>query len=62
MQSEVALPWEGGPGVYLAASVSAWTWGKAYPAAWRDDYNQVRPHTSLSGLTPNEYARLFQAG
>lgn len=23
---------------------------------WRDDYNDCRPHTSLNGLTPNEFA------
>jgi putative transposase len=23
---------------------------------WRDDYNGCRPHTSLNGLTPNEFA------
>lgn len=23
---------------------------------WRNDYNQNRPHTSLNGLTPNEFA------
>lgn len=25
-------------------------------AAWRDDYNHHRPHTSLHGLTPREFA------
>lgn len=25
-------------------------------AKWRDDYNGCRPHTSLKGLTPNEFA------
>lgn len=25
--------------------------------AWRIDYNEERPHTSLNGLTPNEFAR-----
>lgn len=29
---------------------------------WREDYNDVRPHTSLNGQTPNEFARLLQAG
>ena len=30
--------------------------------AWRLDDNDVRPHTSLGGRTPNEFARLEQAG
>lgn len=24
--------------------------------AWRDDFNHHRPHSSLAGLTPREYA------
>jgi len=26
--------------------------------AWRQDYNQVRPHSALRNLTPEEFARL----
>jgi putative transposase len=26
-------------------------------SSWRTDYNGERPHTSLDGLTPNEFAR-----
>ncbi len=29
-------------------------------AAWRDDYNHHRPHTSLDGLTPREYFNLSE--
>ena len=29
--------------------------------AWRIDYNQRRPHSSLGHLTPNEYAQQRQA-
>ena len=28
--------------------------------AWRVDYNEVRPHSSLDRLTPAEYAGLHQ--
>lgn len=30
---------------------------RAQIAAWRDDYNNVRPHSSLADLTPAEYAQ-----
>lgn len=29
---------------------------------WRRDYNEVRPHSSLDGATPNEYANRFNPG
>jgi putative transposase len=32
---------------------------RALAAAWRKDYNEVRPHSSLGGLTPLEYANKF---
>tara|TARA_R100000655_G_scaffold83650_1_gene123202 strand:+ start:127 stop:348 length:222 start_codon:yes stop_codon:yes gene_type:complete len=31
-------------------------------AAWRTDFNHNRPHTSLSGLTPAEYANRSEEG
>jgi putative transposase len=31
-------------------------------AAWRNDYNDVRPHSSLDGRTPSEYERDFNHG
>lgn len=30
--------------------------------AWRTDYNEVRPHSSLDGLSPTEYASKFTRG
>ena len=31
---------------------------KQISGAWREDYNDFRPHTSLNGLTPSEFAAL----
>ncbi len=30
-------------------------------SAWRDEYNNYRPHSSLDYRTPNEFARNFTA-
>src|SRR5262249_29212403 len=30
-------------------------------SAWRDDYNEVREHGSLGGMTPNEYRRAMES-
>jgi transposase InsO family protein len=35
---------------------------RAKAAAWRDDYNRNRPHSSLGDLTPLEYARKIRTG
>ena len=35
---------------------------RAVLSTWRVDDNHVRPHTSLGGRSPNEFARLNQAG
>ncbi|MGO9265359.1 MAG: integrase core domain-containing protein, partial [Candidatus Binataceae bacterium] len=32
--------------------------GNAVFAAWRQDYNHLRPHGSLGALTPTEFAML----
>ena len=34
---------------------------KSVIEAWRNDYNEHRPHSSLGGLTPNEFATHHQA-
>jgi putative transposase len=31
---------------------------RAIVASWREDYNSVRPHSSLGNLTPNEFAQI----
>ena len=31
-------------------------------AAWRDDFNHHRPHSSLAGLTPAEYDSRLKEG
>ena len=30
---------------------------RAHISAWRDDYNKVRPHSSLGNLSPQEFSR-----
>jgi putative transposase len=30
--------------------------------AWRQDYNTVRPHSSLGGMSPEEYRRAVKGG
>ena len=35
---------------------------KAIINAWRDDYNNVRPHSSLNYLTPREFINQTQKG
>lgn len=30
--------------------------------AWRNDYNGFRPHSSLGGLCPTDYASKFNEG
>jgi len=43
------------------ASAAAHVWvadAKAAIEAWRIDYNTVRPHSSLAGRTPNQFAAI----
>ena len=35
---------------------------QAAMAAWKQDYNESRPHTSLGGLAPQEYVAQLLAG
>jgi len=44
--------------VYQFASMAD---AQAKIEAWRIDYNQRRPHSSLGHLTPNEFAEQRQA-
>jgi len=33
---------------------------KELAASWREDYNEQRPHSSLNGLSPNEFKRAYE--
>ncbi len=35
---------------------------RALIESWRDDYNSIRPHTSLRGLSPEEFLRRVSSG
>lgn len=39
------------------SSYSLYQWGKH----WRQHYNNVRPHSSLGDLTPNEFVRKIRS-
>lgn len=64
---EPASPWENGYAEsfhsrlrdeLLAVELfTSLTHARACAAAWREDYNNYRPHSSLGGLPPEEFAR-----
>jgi len=35
---------------------------RALIESWREDYNSIRPHTSLRGLSPEEFLRRVSSG
>jgi hypothetical protein len=39
--------------------ISSLAEARAIIEAWRNDYNDLRPHSSLGALTPNEFAALY---
>ena len=46
----------------LAASAfSSLSEARAVLAAWRDDYNRVRPHSALANRTPEEFRQRYMA-
>lgn len=35
---------------------------KKLAESWREDYNEKRPHSSLNGLSPNEFKKAYEEG